>query len=138
MSDGPAIRPVSPVYGESQELHLVPKLPGKGHIQLVEVGDALHIDTLQIRRHTVCQAGHQRQLMSRVDTLDVQGGVGLGVSEVLSLGKRLAEARPFLSHLREDVIAGAVEDAVDEGVVVGDQCLAERLDDRYAAPTAAS
>ena len=60
-------------------------------------------------------------------------GVGLGVAELLRLGQHLGELAAALAHHREDVVAGAVEDAGDAGDAVAGQALAQRLDDRDAA-----
>ena len=45
--------------------------------------------------------------------LDVEGRVGLGVAEPLGVGEAPREVQALQLHPREDVVAGAVEDAVD-------------------------
>ncbi len=63
----------------------------------------------------------------------VERRVGLRVARGLRLGERLGEAQPALGHAREDVVARAVDDAVDRLDVIADEGLADRLDDRDAA-----
>ena len=64
---------------------------------------------------------------------DVEGRIGLGVAEPLRVLEALGERQLLLLHAGEDVIAGAVEDAVDARERVADQAFAQRLDDRDAA-----
>ncbi len=44
-----------------------------------------------------------------------------------------ASRQPLVAHLREDVVAGAVDDPGDPLDAVGREALADRLDDRHAA-----
>ena len=50
----------------------------------------------------------------------------------------IPQTRAVLLHARQDVIAGAVEDAVDAGEGIAVEPFAQRLDDRNAAATEAS
>ena len=59
--------------------------------------------------------------------------VGLGVAQRLRLGQHVGEVAAGLAHRGQDVVAGAVEDAVDARDPVGGEPLAQRLDDRDAA-----
>ena len=59
--------------------------------------------------------------------------IGLGVTQLLRVGQHLGEFPPALAHLRQDVVAGAVQDAGDAGDAVAGQALAQRLDDGDAA-----
>ncbi len=53
------------------------------------------------------------QLMRRVDAVDVEARIGLGIAQALGLGQHVGEIAAGLAHRRQDVIAGAVQDAVD-------------------------
>ena len=53
------------------------------------------------------------KLLRGVVALDVEGRIGLGIAEPLRLAQAIVEGDALLLHAREDVIAGAVEDAVD-------------------------
>ncbi len=64
---------------------------------------------------------------------DVESRVGLGVAQRLRLGENLAEVAPGRFHRREDVIAGAVEDAVNPLDPVRGGAFAQPLDHRDAA-----
>ena len=71
--------------------------------------------------------------MRGVEAANVEGRIGLGIALRLRLLQHVGEAPPLLLHQREDVIAGAVEDAVDAGDGVALQALAHHLDDGNAA-----
>ena len=58
------------------------------------------------------QRGKDGQLRARVEAIDIVARVGLGVPQPLRLGQHGFERRAVLLHLGEDVVAGAVEDAV--------------------------
>ena len=71
--------------------------------------------------------------MGGVEAVDVEGRVGLGIAEPLGLLETLGERQPLLLHAGEDVVAGAVEDAVDARDGVAGEPLAQGLDDRDRA-----
>ena len=71
--------------------------------------------------------------MRGIDAVDVEGRIGFGVAELLRFGEHLVEAAPGLAHGGQDVVAGAVQDAVDAGDAVAGKALAHRFDDRNAA-----
>ena len=67
-------------------------------------------------------AGEDAELGARVEAVDVGGGVGLGVAGGLGLGEGLGEAGAGL-HVREDEVAGAVDDAGDARDAIALQAL---------------
>jgi hypothetical protein len=75
----------------------------------------------------------QRQLVGGVVAADVEGRVGFGIAELLCRREAVLEREAFLLHPGQDVVRGAVEDAVDAVDRVAGHRLAERLDDRDAA-----
>ena len=77
--------------------------------------------------------GEQRELVRGVDAIDVEARIGFGITEALRLGQNRGEIAARFAHLRQDVIAGAVEDAVDAEDVVRAEPFAQRLQDRNAA-----
>ncbi|MNL47513.1 hypothetical protein D3C87_1703050 [compost metagenome] len=71
--------------------------------------------------------------MRRVIALDIEGRIGLGITETLGFLQALLKRKAFLLHLGEDVVAGAVHDTIDARDSVTRQALAQRLDDRDTA-----
>ena len=49
--------------------------------------------------------------MRRIHAIDVEGRIGLGVAQLLRVSQNLGEFPAALAHLRQDVVAGAVQDA---------------------------
>ena len=71
--------------------------------------------------------------MRRIDAVDVEARIGLGIAELLRLGQHFGEFVRALAHRRQDVVRGAVQDAVDALQPVAGETLAQPLDDRDAA-----
>ena len=77
-----------------------------------------------------------RELVSGIGAIHVQGRVRLGITELLGLGQGVLVADALLAHVREDVIAGAVKDALNRYNLIGRQPLRQGGDDRNAAADA--
>ena len=65
--------------------------------------------------------------MRRVEAANIEGGIRLGIALGLRFLQHIVEAPTLLQHLGQDVIASAVEDAIDAGDVVAEQALAHHL-----------
>ena len=117
----------------AEQLDAVAEIAGRLDIGGRDRFDAFDIDQLEAHARAEGEAGEQRELVRRVEAADVEGGIGLGVALRLRLLQHIGKAPALLLHPRQDVIAGAVEDAVDAGDVVALQALADRLYDRDAA-----
>ena len=70
--------------------------------------------------------------MGRVLAADVEARVGLGVAQMLGRLQAIGKGKTILLHVGQDVVAGAVEDAVDAADGVAGKRLAQCLDDRDA------
>ena len=117
----------------AEQLDPVAELAGEGDVVGRDPADALDIGVGEVDPRAEGKAGEDRQLVRRVDAVDVEAGIGLGIAEALRLGQHVVEAAPRLAHGRQDVVAGAVEDAVQPADAVGGQPLAHRADDRDPA-----
>ncbi len=71
--------------------------------------------------------------MGGVGAIHVKRRVGLGVALALGLLQNVGVAAAILGHAGEDVVAGAVEDALQREDLIGGEPLAEGADDRDAA-----
>ena len=78
-------------------------------------------------------SGQHGELVRGIDAVDVEAGVGLGIARRLRLGQHGLEVAAGLAHRGQDVVAGAVEDAVEAPHAIADQAFAQCLDDRDAA-----
>ncbi len=97
------------------------------------VGDAASLDGGERHGHAKRDLGQDGQLVGGVGAVDVEGGVGLGVTAFLGLGQSFAVALAFFAHGGEDEVAGAVEDALERQDLVGGQALRQGGDDGHAA-----
>jgi hypothetical protein len=66
---------------------------------------------LDINRRAERDAGQNRQLIHRVEAIDIGGRVGFGVAQFLRFGQHVREVAAFARHFGQDVIGGAVENA---------------------------
>jgi hypothetical protein len=100
------------------------------------VAHAFHGDVLEAYPRAEGQLDQQRQLVRRIDAVDVVRRVCLRQPLALGFLQYHVELAALLRHGAEDVVRGAVDDAVDGAVVIGRQSLLQRADDRNAAADA--
>ena len=94
---------------------------------------AFDVDRLGRDAHAEGQRGENGEFVRGIEAANVEGWIGFGVAELLRLGETLLERQLLALHAREDVIAGAVEDAVNALDRIAGEALAQRLDDGNAA-----
>ena len=71
--------------------------------------------------------------MRRIDAFDIESRIGFGVSQPLRLRQHVGEICAGVFHGREDVIASAVENAIDAFERIGGRAFAQALYHRNAA-----
>ena len=119
--------------GQGEELERVPELGRVGDVGQVQAVDPLARDLRRRDAGAEGELGQDGQLVGGVGPVDVEGGVGLGVAEVLGLSQGGGVGEAAVGHRRQDEVAGAVEDRRQSLDLVGRQRDPERLDDRDAA-----
>ena len=67
--------------------------------------------------------------MRRVDAFDIEARIGFRVPQHLGLGQNLVEFPARLLHGRQDIIAGAIQDAVDTVDPIPGKSFTQRLHD---------
>ena len=120
-------------HRHAQQLDAVAELGRGVEIGERDRGNALDVNRVGIDLGAEREARQDGKLLRGVVAFDVEGRIGLGITEPLRLAQAFVEREPVLLHAREDVIAGAVEDAVDARERVAVEPLAQRLHDRDAA-----
>ena len=118
---------------DGQQPDRIAQLRGRRHVALPQAAQALHVHGVQPHGHAEGVGGQQCELVGGVGAVHVEGRIGLGVAQGLSLGQRGGQVQAARLHAREDVVAGAVEHARQRVDAVGRQALAQRLDDGHAA-----
>ena len=81
----------APAAGDTQQLDPVAELDGEADVHRAHVADALHMHGVEIDRAAEHHAGQDRELVGRVDPVDVGRGIGLRVAEPLRLGEHGVE-----------------------------------------------
>src|SRR6516162_1933655 len=115
---------------DAQQFHAVAELSGPFEVFGRDRRYAFDIHGALIDLGAESQARQDRELLRGIVALDVEGGIGLGVTELLRLLQAVRERELLLLHARQDVVAGAVEDSVDARERIAGQTLAQRFHDR--------
>ena len=118
---------------DAQQLDAEAQLVGIVEIDRRDLPDAFDVDGGEIDRRAEGDGGQDRQLVRGIDAVDVEAGIGLGIAQSLGIGQHVGEVAAGGPHLRQDVVAGAVENAVDLRHGIAGQTFAQPLDDRDAA-----
>ena len=119
--------------GHCQELDAVAQFAGVAHVGHVHRVDARPRDEFPIDPGGKGQVSENGQLLRSVAAVDIHGRIGLGVAQPLRLGQGIGIGLAAILHLREDEVAGAVEDSVNRLDLVGHERLVDGRDDRNPA-----
>src|SRR5580700_6316915 len=103
------------LHRDAEELYAIAQLIGRIEIGQRDRRNPLDIDRLGIEFCAEGETRQDRKLLRGVLAFDVEGRIGFRIAEPLRVAQAIVEGGPVLLHGREDVIAGAVEDAVDAG-----------------------
>ena len=106
---------------------------GVGDVDGGDRGDRLHRDVVDAHDAAESDAGEDRQLGPGVVAVDVVGRVRLGVSEPLRFRQRVPEGQARALHSGQDVVAGAVQDALNPPQAVPRHALPEPPENRDPA-----
>ena len=95
--------------------------------------DALFERRIDAQRYAKGQGCKNHQLVGGIGTVDVKGGIRLGVSEGLRFCQHVRKFAAFGAHLGQYEIAGAVNDPRHFGDLIRGHCLSKCFDNRDAA-----
>ena len=124
---------VGRALGDAEQLDAEAEFVGRGEIGERDRFDPLDRDGRSVDLRAEGERGEDGELMRGVEAADVEGRVGLGVAEPLRLGEADVERQVLRLHPRQNVVAGAVENARDALDRIAGEALAQRLDHRNAA-----
>ena len=118
---------------DAEQLDAVAEIVGRLDVGLRHAFNALDVDLVE--RHTGAEgeARQQGELVRGVETADVEAGIGFRIALRLRFLEHVGKGAMLLEHLREDVVAGAVENAVDAPDFIAGERFPHGLDDRDAA-----
>ena len=119
--------------GDAKQLDAIAELLRHREIERRDRRDAFDIDRVRVNLGAEGEARQDGELVRGIEAFDVEGRVGFGIAETLRILEALGKGQPFEFHPGEDVVAGAVEDAVEARDRIARQGFAKRLDDRDSA-----
>ena len=93
----------------------------------------LDVCGLKSHRRTERNRGHDGRLVGGIDPVNIEGRIGLGVTELLSLSEDFGKRQAARPHLGKNEICGAVDDPGDPLDPVRGQAFPQGLDDGDAA-----
>ena len=119
-------------FGDGQELDRVPQFPGVLDVLIPDVPDALTEDIAGPERCAERDPRQDGQLLGRIRTVHVHARIRLRISPFLGLPQGTFERAALVGHLRQDVVRGPVQDAVQRFDPVRDESVPQGSDDRDA------
>ena len=125
-------------FDDAEQLDRIAQFTGELDVQRVKCGGCLRHNCFRVDPKTVGERRENADLVRGVVAVNVEVGRGFGITQFLRVGENFGEVRAFELHARQDVIAGAVDDAVERVDAVADKTFAQRFDDGNAAATLAS
>ena len=105
---------------------------GIGEVNGGNIADSAAGDFLRQDLHAQPNAGEDHQLGPGIETIDIFGWIGLGVSALLRFAQGGIKLGPVF-HVAENEIAGAVQNAVEAVDAVAGQALLHGGNDWNAA-----
>lgn len=99
--------------GNTEQLEPVTEIVSGAQIFRRDGGDTFDIHRALSNFRAESEAGENGKLLRGIVAVDVEGRVGLGIAEALRILEALGKRQALLLHPGQDVIAGAVEDAID-------------------------
>ena len=76
---------------DAEQLDAVAELLGKIDVEPRDVADPLGVDPGEVDRAAEPDARQDRQLVRRIDAVDVEARIGFGIAELLRLGQHFGE-----------------------------------------------
>ena len=119
--------------GDPDQADAITQLIGLRDIGGEHPADPRGLDRPKIDPAAERDAGQNRELVRGVDPVDVKRRIGLGKAFRLRLRQDIGKVAPGVLHGREDVVAGAVEDAINPLDRIGRGAFAQALDHRDTA-----
>ena len=118
---------------DAQQFDSIAQFFGVFDVAAFQTADAFQITRAKIHGRAKCQRRHNGDFVSRIMSFNIKSGVGFGVTQFLCQLQRIGKTLSFFAHLREDKIAGAVDNARNRLNAVGRHAFAQSLDNRNPA-----
>ena len=118
---------------DAEQFDAIAQLVGRAQIVQRDRADALDVDRLRVYAGSKRQRRENGELVGGVKAIDVERGISFRIAKALRVSQARVERNALALHTAEDVIAGAVENAVDAADLVARQPFAQRLHNRNAA-----
>ena len=128
----PLLNAMGGSFGDAQELDAEPKF-----VRSAQVGERNGLDSFD--RNGGCvdlcaerERGEDREFVRGVKAANVKCRIGLRIPQLLGFAETDLEREMLGLHARQDIVAGAVENAGNALNCISYQALPEGLDDGYA------
>src|SRR5690606_8517160 len=117
----------------TQVLDAITQRLGVIHIRRGQLRNAFGVGLVELQRNTERNGRKDGQFVCGIDAFDVEGRIGLGITQLLGFLEHVLKGATLLAHLGEDEVASAVDDAGQPVDTVARQAFTDCLDYRNAA-----
>jgi hypothetical protein len=117
------------LHCNAQELDAIAHIGCCFDVSLGNRLNAFYVDLTEGHPRAECQTRQDREFVRSVEATHIETWISLCITARLRFLQHIVERAGLFRHCREDVVASAVEYAVDAAHLVGDQRLTQRLDD---------
>src|SRR5690349_18470057 len=100
------------------------------------MANSFDMDLFWVDPKSVCERGENADFVQSVVAVDIQRRFSLGIALGLRVLQNCMEVGAFEFHPGQDVITGAVDDAVKVGDAIADEAFPQGFDYRDAATNA--
>ena len=122
-----------PTLCNTQQLDAVTQLLSVFDVLRAKPGDAFNIGLVKLHRHAKGDGRHQADFVRGVYAFNVKSWVGFGIAQRLRLLKHHVKIKRLVTHLAQNKIGSAVDDAGYPFNLVCTQAFTQRLDDGNTA-----
>jgi hypothetical protein len=118
--------------GDAQQLDAVAQLFGIADVGRLQRGDAFDVGLVELHRDAERDGAHDRGLVRGVHAFDVEGRVGLGITQLLRLLQHGAEVQALGAHLERMKLVVPLMMPATHSMRLAVRPSRKRLDDRDA------
>jgi hypothetical protein len=115
----PYLYPSLQILGDGEQLDLVSEFASIPNIERRNRSDSLHMDPVEVYISPIGDGGENLKFVGGIQSIYIQGGIGLRVPFILRLPQGRGKISPLLRHLGKDVIGRSVDDAHHEEDPIG-------------------
>ena len=117
--------------GNAQQLDTIAEVFRVLNILACEFGNTFGVGGRKLHRNTKADSGHDGELVSSINAFDIKRGISFSVTQRLRFFQHIIKACAFFTHLGQNKVRGAIDNARNPLNAIGCQPLAQRFDNGH-------